>query len=110
MESGRISGWMQSVRRFRRYFPLVAAVCAVLPFLPSLGYGFLYEWDDGGFVTENAHIALNWPNLVHAFTTTLQSVYTPLTSVWLMADHALFGDWAGGYHLVNLLFQVFLFF
>ena len=101
MESGRISGWMQSVRRFRRYFPLVAAVCAVLPFLPSLGYGFLYEWDDGGFVTENAHIALNWPNLVHAFTTTLQSVYTPLTSVWLMADHALFGDWAGGYHLVN---------
>lgn len=103
MESGRISGWMQSVRRFRRYFPLVAAVCAVLPFLPSLGYGFLYEWDDGGFVTENAHIALNWPNLVHAFTTTLQSVYTPLTSVWLMADHALFGDWAGGYHLVNLL-------
>ena len=103
MESGRISGWMQSVRHFRRYFPLVAAVCAVLPFLPSLGYGFLYEWDDGGFVTENAHIALNWPNLVHAFTTTLQSVYTPLTSVWLMADHALFGDWAGGYHLVNLL-------
>ena len=36
----------------------------MLPFLPSLGYGFLYEWDDGGFVTENAHIALNWPNLV----------------------------------------------
>ena len=103
MESDKISGWKQVMRRFRRYFPPAAALCAVLPFLPSLGYGFLYEWDDGGFVTGNAWIALNWPNLAHAFTTTLQSVYTPLTSVWLMVDHALFGNWAGGYHLVNLL-------
>ena len=103
MESGRISGWMQSVRRFRRYFPLVAAVCAVLPFLPSLGYGFLYEWDDANFILDNPYIGMSWANLLHNFTTNLQTVYTPLTTFSLMIDHALFGTWAPGYHAVQLL-------
>lgn len=29
--------------------------------------------------------------------------YKPLMSVWYMLNHALFGDWAGGYHLTQSL-------
>lgn len=81
----------------------LTALLAVLPFLPTLGFGFLTEWDDGGFVTHNAHITLTRENIVYNFTTNLQDVYTPLTTFWLMLDHAVFRGNPVGFHLVNLL-------
>lgn len=89
--------------RTDRRTALFAALLAVLPFVPTIGYGFLVEWDDGGFVTLNPHIALTPENIVHNLTTNLQGVYTPLTTLWLMIDNALFGGRAAGFHLVNLL-------
>ena len=83
--------------------PAVAALLAILPFLPSLNYGFLYEWDDANFILDNPYIGMSWANLLHNFTTNLQTVYTPLTTFSLMIDHALFGTWAPGYHAVQLL-------
>ena len=99
--SGRVAMFFQALTDRRATF--LAALLAVLPFLPTLGYGFLVEWDDGGFVTNNPHIALTRENLVHNLTTNLQGVYTPLTTFWLMIDNALFRGNPAGFHLVNLL-------
>ena len=47
-ETGRTTA--AQLRRHPAWTAAAAALLAVLPFLPSLGYGFLVEWDDGGFV------------------------------------------------------------
>ncbi len=86
----------------RQFFPLLVMIGAILPFLSVVRYPFLYEWDDGGFVMENPYIALNWDNLIHNFSTNLQTVYTPVATFSLMLDHALYGLWAPGYHLTQL--------
>lgn len=91
------------MNRNRRWRAAAAALAAVLPFLPSLGYGFLYEWDDANFILDNPHIGMSLENLAWNFTNNLQTVYTPLTTLSLMLDHAVFGMWAPGYHLVQLL-------
>ncbi len=83
---------------------MLVVLLALVPYLSSLGFGFLPEWDDGPFVTANPRIALTPANLSFAFTSNLQSVYTPLTTVSLMVDHACWGDNPVGYHAVNLLF------
>ena len=100
-ETGRTTAAL--LRRHPAWTAAAAALFAVLPFLPSLGYGFLVEWDDGGFVTHNPHLALSWENLHYNLTANLQGVYTPLTALWLMIDNAVFGGAPAGFHLVNLL-------
>ena len=100
-ETGRTTAAL--LRRHPAWTAAAAALLAVLPFLPSLGYGFLVEWDDGGFVTHNPHLALSWENLHYNLTANLQGVYTPLTALWLMIDNAVFGGTPAGFHLVNLL-------
>ncbi len=89
--------------RIRRGWVWIASVVALLPFLPSVGYGFLYEWDDANFILENPYIGLSWTNLLHNFSTNLQTVYTPFATLSLMIDHALYGTWAPGYHLTHLV-------
>lgn len=79
-ETGRTTAAL--LRRHPAWTAAAAALFAVLPFLPSLGYGFLMEWDDGGFVTHNPHLALSWENLHYNLTANLQGVYTPLTALW----------------------------
>jgi|GEM_PF-3339768 len=100
-ETGRFATFFRALTDRRA--ALLAGLLAILPFLPTLGYGFLVEWDDGGFVTNNPHIALTRENIVHNLTTNLQGVYTPLTTLWLMIDNALFRGGPAGFHLVNLL-------
>lgn len=94
--------WVKRMCRSRSA-PLIAGVAAVLPFLPALRFGFLLEWDDGGFVALNPGIGWTAENLWRNLTSNLQSVYTPLTTLLLMVEHVLWGEWAAGYHLVNLL-------
>ncbi len=65
-------------------------------------------YDDTIYVTQNPTIqgGLGWPSLRYAFTTGDDGSYLPL--VWL--SHAacitLFGTWAGGHHLVNVVLHI----
>lgn len=83
--------------------PVAIALAAIAPFLQSLNYNFLLEWDDGGFVLQNPFICMSWDNLKHNFSSTLQSVYTPICTLSLMIDYYFFGNNAFGYHLHNLI-------
>lgn len=95
------------------FYCFAIAVLATLPFLPSLGYGFLAEWDDGGFVSLNPFISWTVENLIYNLTTNLQGVYTPLTTLSLMVDNVIFNGNPAGFHFVNILLYggcaVFLF-
>lgn len=79
-------------------------------YLPVHGFDFV-NYDDGAYVTENAHVktGLSWTNVRWAFSfkSSLDTGnWHPLTWLSLMADVSLFGQNAGRLHLVNVVIHV----
>ncbi len=76
----------------------------LLAYAQVAGFEFL-DYDDTIYLTRNPVIqgGLSWKALAYAFTSLEDGSYLPL--VWL--SHALsstiFGTWAGGHHLVNVV-------
>src|SRR5262249_55527888 len=66
------------------------------------------NYDDIDYVTENQQVkdGLTSGSIVWAFTTGHSSNWHPLTWISLMADSQLYGQWAGGFHLTNLLLHM----
>jgi tetratricopeptide (TPR) repeat protein len=91
----------------RRNFLLLVIVALVL-YIPSWFNGFV--WDDEEQIVNNPFIK-SFQNVSHVFSgstfggggSALPSggYYKPLMSVWYMVNYALFGDWAGGFHLTQ---------
>ena len=82
---------------------LVALVLFV--FLPTVSYGFV-NWDDPWYVLDNPLITSWRPaNLWEIATKPAVRNYAPLTMFGYLIQHSLWGTWAGGYHLVNVLFH-----
>ncbi len=78
-----------------------ALACAV--FGPTVRYSFL-NWDDSVYVLENPWIrAFTWSNVRGIFAHPYFQNYLPLHLLSYMADHALWGLRAGGYHLSSIL-------
>jgi protein O-mannosyl-transferase len=67
-------------------------------------FGFV-TWDDPLYVTANPHVqrGLTLDGAAWALTTRHDSNWLPLTWLSHMLDVQLFGAWAGGHHLMNLL-------
>ena len=63
------------------------------------------NYDDPGYVTENAYVnaGLDARSLTWAFTNMHGGNWHPLTTLSHILDCELFGLWAGGHHLVNVL-------
>jgi protein O-mannosyl-transferase len=103
---------------------LLLVIVGVLLYIPSWFNGFV--WDDEEQIVNNPFVkSFSYVGQVFSGSTfggggsALPSggYYKPLMSVWYMGNHAVFGDWAGGYHLTQsvlhmvnglLLFSIFL--
>ena len=83
---------------------LLAAVTFAV-YAPVLRYGFV-GMDDPYFTTGRIANGLTLENIKWAFSNIYIGFYYPLTLISHMADRQLFRDWAGGYHLMNLLFHL----
>jgi tetratricopeptide (TPR) repeat protein len=83
----------------------VLAISAV--YWPVYNYDFV-KYDDHVYVTENTNIqsGLNLKSLCWAFTAGYASNWHPVTWLSHILDYQLFGKWAGGHHLVNVLFHI----
>jgi Flp pilus assembly protein TadD len=69
----------------------------------ALGHPFLASHDDGPYIVANPVIrAPPLAAIRGAFTTHPLGAWAPLHLLSHAADHAVFGDWAGGWVLVNL--------
>lgn len=81
---------------------LTVAVAAV--YLPGARFDFL-TYDDSDYVTDNPRMqqGLTWSNVIWAFATRRTANWHPLTWLSLLLDRQLFGTWAGGFHLTNVL-------
>ena len=63
------------------------------------------NYDDGEYVTNNAHVlnGLNRADFVWAFTTGHTGYAHPVTWLTHQLDCQLYGTWAGGHHLTNVI-------
>ncbi len=84
---------------------LLLALGAV--YLQTAGFPFL-AFDDGPYLTDNQVVrqGLTAEGVEWAFTTLHAGFWHPLTWLSHMADVSLFGPWAGGHHLVNVLLHL----
>lgn len=79
---------------------LVAAV----PFLRALDFG-LINLDDYSYVLGHPEL-VHWSgikSLLFALTSSVDSIWMPLTRLSYALDWVLFGDWFGGFHLHSIL-------
>src|ERR1035437_43375 len=83
------------------------ALATLAFFLPVARHGFV-NYDDLDYVSENAHVqsGLKWDNVVWAFKTGHASNWHPVTWLSHMLDCQLFGQEAGGQHLVSVGFHI----
>jgi Flp pilus assembly protein TadD len=89
---------------------LVAVICAVLVVLvlvvfgQTAGYGFV-NFDDSAYVYQNPAVSrgLSLEGIGWAFTHVHAANWHPLTTILHMLDCQMYGLWAGGHHLTNVL-------
>jgi tetratricopeptide (TPR) repeat protein len=84
---------------------LITAIVAV--YWQVYSYSFV-KYDDDYYVTNNANIksGFDWKNIRWAFTSNYAHNWHPVTWLSHSIDYQLFKNWAGGYHLVNVLFHI----
>jgi len=81
---------------------LMLSVLAVYSRLPW--HDFLMNWDDNTYVTANSSVhGFSGANLAAAFTSFFAGNYAPLQMLSYMFDYTLWGLWAGGFLLTNML-------
>jgi hypothetical protein len=84
-------------------FVLLAAA-TVSGYLPVHSYPFV-NFDDNVYVIDNPHVnsGLNWENFRWAWTTMTAGNWHPLTWLSHALDCQIFGLYAGGHHLTNVI-------
>jgi hypothetical protein len=100
-------------RLFRKKSALLFFICLLLagvtlvPYLQVIDHNFI-TLDDDLYVTNNPPVlaGLTWQGVKWAFTAQHSSNWHPLTWLSHMLDSELYGSWAGGHHLTNILFHL----
>jgi tetratricopeptide (TPR) repeat protein len=87
---------------FALAFGLVGLVAVI--YGQTLGHAFIW-FDDRVYVSKNAHVlrGLTWEGVLWAFRSIHEANWHPLTWISHMLDVTLWGDWAGGHHLTNVI-------
>ncbi|WP_291172671.1 hypothetical protein [Gimesia sp.] len=87
-------------------------VCCLLALLVLISFGMainfdFVNWDDPWYVIHNPLIK-SWDpdNLQKVATQVVTRNYAPLTVFSFLLDHSVYGLWAGGYHLTNILLHL----
>lgn len=79
-------------------------LAAVAIYSRMLGHDFLSNWDDNRYILENADVqGISWARIKAISSHYYVGNYAPLQMLSYMLDHALWGFWAGGYLLGNLI-------
>ncbi len=86
--------------RPRLFLGVCLVLAAVLCYIPAMGAGFV--WDDDLLVTENP-LVKGADSLPYVWASAASPDYTPLTTTAFWLEWRLWGDYAAGYHVVNIL-------
>lgn len=78
---------------------------AVLPTIGALNTPFLLDYDDWWIIASNPFILKGWSGFSDLVSGSLEYSHMQLTYLSAALDYTIWGDWAGGYRLVNALFH-----
>jgi len=94
-------------RRKALFVCIFLAALVWIVFGQTGGFEFV-NYDDQENVSGNPHITagMSWQGVVWAFTHSQVGRWAPLTAISRLLDCQLFGLWAGGHHLTNVLLHV----
>lgn len=88
---------------------LFLAAVTILVYLPVKDYGFV-SYDDPLFVSDNLQVqkGLTLETVKWAFSDAVfkSNYFIPVTWLSFLLDYEIYGNFAGGYHLTNLLLHV----
>lgn len=86
---------------------IVLTVMTLAVYAQVIRFDFV-NFDDNVYVTQNSRVlsGLNIKSVSWAFFTTYAEFWHPVTWLSLMLDSELYGLYAGGYHLTNLLLHI----
>jgi len=94
----------------KKYVLFIVAILTVASFAAfgRIASNEFVNFDDNLYITENIHIksGFDFENIKWAFTAIVVSNWHPLTLLSHMLDWSLFGNYAGGHHLVSLLWHI----
>src|ERR1035437_569568 len=89
------------------WYILTVLGITIAVFFPSLFNGFVLNWDDATYITENESIkALNWAHLKTISTGYVNGNYHPLTILSYAIEYAICGVKPFLYHLDNLILDL----
>ena len=72
-----------------------------------LSHDFLSNWDDNRYILENPDVlGISWPRIQAVFSKYYVGNYAPVQLLSYMLDHVIWGLWAGGFLLTNLLLHI----
>lgn len=102
----RFKAAMQSLRPHLLPILVLAVVtCAVYGRI--IGHQFLSNWDDNRYILENADVqGMSWPRIQAIFSRYYVGNYAPVHMLSYMFDYVIWGLWAGGYLLTNLVLHL----
>lgn len=89
------------------FITILLGLLIFLVFGNACYFGFI-DYDDSVYVTRNGRVlkGITLENLRWAFSTDYAGFWHPLTWISHMLDIELYGLWAGGHHLTNILFHL----
>jgi hypothetical protein len=95
-----------TTRRWHILICLLLAVAVLLAYLQVRRFAFI-TLDDDMYVFRNPFVlaGLTWDGVKWAFITQYAANWHPLTWLSHMLDAQLYGPWAGGHHLTNIVFH-----
>lgn len=89
-----------------RFCMVVAALAAVMPFLPSLSFT-TFVFDDNAYVGQEYLFTLNWLNIKYHLTTPTVHLHSPLVMLSFIPDYLLWGRemFHAGARLQNIIWH-----
>ncbi len=75
-------------------------------YIRTLGYGFI-NIDDSSYITGNPYLnGITLKNIYNLVSKDFANMWSPVTMLFILLEHSIWGNVAGGYHVVNLIFHI----
>lgn len=86
---------------------LVTVIVTFIVYSRAIGYGFIYNWDDAGYILKNEYLqSFTLSNIADIFSSFHMHNYHPLTTLTYLIEYTLVGEKAWLYHLNNILLHL----
>jgi len=93
--------------RFTFFMLSFIGLATVIVYARSVGYGFIYNWDDAGYILKNEYIrSLSFDSIAQIFSSFYMHNYHPLTTLSYAIEYSIAGESPWIYHLNNLVFHL----